>query len=57
MCCYHSAERIAIITANEHTLAPMSELIKQECGIDTQDHRFYNIGAQNVPGFEAVALG
>lgn len=45
------------MTANSKTLEPMRDLIRDECGVDTQDTRYHIIGAQDVPGFEAVALG
>lgn len=35
----------------------MIPLIRKECGVDLMEDRFKVIGAQNVPGFEAVALG
>lgn len=35
----------------------MRNLIRDECGVDTQDKRYHIVGAQDVPGFEAVALG
>lgn len=35
----------------------MRDLIRDECGVDTQDKRFHIKGAENVDGFEAVALG
>jgi len=45
------------MTANSKTLEPMRDLIRDECGVDTQETRYRIIGAQDVPGFEAVALG
>jgi len=56
-CAYSKEEQIIILTANETTLKPMKELIRDECGVDTEDVRFHIIGAGSVPGFEAVALG
>ena len=50
-------EKIAIFTANSETLTPMKELIKDECGVDPDEERFVIVGCQDVPGFEAVALG
>jgi len=35
----------------------MNDLIKDECGVDTQGPRFNVVGCEDVPGFEAVALG
>ena len=54
---YHDSEQIAILTANGHTLEPMRDLIRAECGVNTQNKRFHIKGAENVDGFEAVALG
>jgi len=45
------------MTANHETLEPMRRLIRVQCGVDTHDKRYHIIGAQDVPGFEAVALG
>jgi hypothetical protein len=57
ICAYDSSEQIIILTANATTLEPMTDLIKKECGIDTHGPRFHIIGCEDVPGFEAVALG
>merc|ERR1719253_839127 len=56
-CAYAKHELIAVFTANGETLKPMRDLIRDECGVDTQDQRFIIIGCEDVPGFEAVALG
>ena len=56
-CAFSSKEEIIILTANGKSLEPMSELIKKECGIDTNDDRYHIIGCEDVEGFEAVALG
>lgn len=45
------------MTANGATLEPMKDLIRDECGVDTQDTRYHIVGCEDVPGFEAVALG
>ena len=45
------------MTANGDNLEPMRDLIRKECGVDTQDKRYNIIGCEDVPGFEAVALG
>jgi len=50
-------EQIAVMTANGKTLEPMRELVKEECHIDTEDKRLIVVGCEDVPGFEAVALG
>ena len=60
VCCSYSAhERIAIFTANGKTLAPMRQLIHDECGVDlqTEGGRFIIVGCEDVPGFEAVERG
>lgn len=56
-CAYAKNEDIIVMTANGATLEPMRDLIRDECGVDTQETRFRIVGAQDVPGFEAVALG
>jgi len=56
-CAFGKDEMIAIVTANGATLRPMKDLIRDECGVDVNDGRFIVIGAQDVPGFEAVANG
>jgi len=56
-CGYAEHELIAIFTANGETLAPMRDLIRDECGVDTENQRYVIVGCQDVPGFEAVAAG
>lgn len=56
-CAFNQHELIAILTANSETLKPMRNLIKDECGVDPDERRFIIVGAQDVPGFEAVAAG
>lgn len=46
-----------IMTANGKTLEPMRDLIREECGVSTEDPRYIIVGAQDIDGFEAVALG
>ena len=41
-CGYAENEQIIIMTANGESLEPMRDLIRDECGVDTQ-HRRYNI--------------
>ena len=48
---------IIIVTANGKTLKPMQDLIASECGFHTKDSRFIVVGCEDVPGFEAVAVG
>lgn len=50
-------ELIAVFTANGKSLDPMRDLIRDECGVDTQQQRFVVVGCEDVPHFEAVALG
>lgn len=50
---YSRKEDIAIFTANSKTLTPM----KEQCGVNPEDTRFQIVGCQDVPGFEAVAVG
>lgn len=56
-CAYARHEQIAIFTANGESLKPMRGLICEECGVDAQDQRYVIVGCENVPHFEAVALG
>jgi len=56
-CAYASHEQIIIMTANGKSLRPMRDLIRDECGVDTQDERYIIVGCEDVDGFEAVAEG
>jgi len=56
-CGFSFREMIAIFTANSTTLSPMRRLIKDECGVDPEEKRFLIVGCQDIPGFEAVAVG
>ena len=56
-CAYSANEQIIILTANSNTLEPMRDLIRVECGVDTQDQRYHIVGCEDVDGFEAVAFG
>lgn len=56
-CAFACDELIAIFTANGDSLKPMRSLIKEECGVDPEEKRFIIVGCEDVPGFEAVALG
>lgn len=56
-CAFASNELIAIFTANGKTLLAMDKLIKDECGVDENQERYFLVGCENVPGFEAVAAG
>lgn len=50
-------EKIAILTANSKTLEPSLPKLLTECGILVDLNKFYVIGCEDVPGFEAVANG
>ena len=57
-CGYAENEQIIIMTANGEKLKPMRNLIRDECGVDTQDRRYNIVGCEDVPYFgEAVAKG
>lgn len=56
-CAYANDEKIAIFTANSTTLEPMLDLIRTECGVDTEHERYKIVGCQDVAGFNAVADG
>ncbi|XP_074611697.1 uncharacterized protein LOC141866163 [Acropora palmata] len=57
-CGYAQKEQIIIMTANGKSLEPMRDLIRDECGVDTQDKRYNIVGCEDVPHFgEAVAKG
>jgi len=56
-CAYNKNEFIAIFTANGKKLGPMRSLIKEECGVDTDESRYVIVGCEDVDGFEAVADG
>jgi len=56
-CSFSQHDLVAVFTANGETLKPMRSLIKEECGVDPEERRFIIVGCENVPGFEAVALG
>ena len=56
-CAFGPHKHVIIVTANCTTLKPMLPLIYDEVGVDPSSKRYHIIGAQDVPGFEAVALG
>merc|ERR1711904_344574 len=56
-CAFAHDELIAIFTANGSGSTPHSSLIRDECGVDPDEYRFVMCGLEDVPGFEAVALG
>jgi len=57
-CGFAQKEQIIIMTANGKSLEPMRDLIRDECGVDTQDKRYNIVGCEDVPHFgPAVAKG
>merc|ERR1712232_44845 len=56
-CAFNKDELIGVLTANGASLKPMRNLIKDECGVDPEEKRYIFVGCEDVPGFEAVALG
>jgi len=56
-CAFSSNEEIIILTADSKSLEPMSNLIKKECGVNTNEERYHIVSCEDVEGFEAVALG
>ena len=58
MTCFGEKEKIAIFTANGESLTPMRDLIRDECGVDTQKQRYVIVGCEDIPDFgEEVAEG
>ncbi|XP_074636194.1 uncharacterized protein LOC141894421 [Acropora palmata] len=57
-CGYAEKEQMIIMTANGKSLEPMRGLIRDECGVDTEDKRYNIVGCEDVPHFgQAVANG
>ena len=54
-CSFAKHEQIIIVTANGENLEAMHPLIAKETNTEVSDNRFIILGAENVPGFEAVA--
>jgi len=54
---YDKFDKVMIVTANDKTLKPQKETLMSHCGFNVDDDRFIIIGAENVPGFDAVANG
>jgi len=51
-------DKILVLTANGNSLNPMRDLIKRQCGVDSQDTKFIFVGCEHVPYFgEEVANG
>ena len=56
-CAFSPSEQIIILTANSKSLELMRDLIREECGVQTQEKRYHIVGCEDVEGFEAVAAG
>jgi len=54
---YDKFDKVMIVTANDKTLKPQKDALLSHCGFNVDDDRFIIIGAQDVPGFDAVANG
>merc|ERR1719321_2273192 len=54
---YDKFDKILILTANDKTLKPQKDILLNSCGFSVDDDRFIIIGAQDVPGFDAVERG
>lgn len=52
---FSNASQIIIVSANGKSLKSMETLIAKQCNVEISDQRFVIVGAENVPGFEAVA--
>jgi len=48
---------VMVVTASGSSLDGMKHLIARECGLHLDEERFLIVGAESVPGFEAVAAG
>ena len=57
-CAYSSKEQIIIMTANGQSLEPMTDLIKDECGVEMHEKRYHIVGCESAEYFfEAVEKG
>ena len=54
---YQKSEKIAVFTANGNSLSKMNKLLYDLCSVDINNDKLVIVGCENVPGFEAVALG
>lgn len=54
---YDKFDKVIIVTANDKTLKPQKDMLLSHCGFNVDDSRFIIIGAEDVPGFDAVARG
>lgn len=50
-------DKVLILTANDKTLKPQKDCLLSNCGFNVDDDRFIIVGAQDVPGFDAVERG
>mmetsp|Transcript_34702 Transcript_34702/g.68529 ORF Transcript_34702/g.68529 Transcript_34702/m.68529 type:complete len:328 (-) Transcript_34702:323-1306(-) len=48
---------LIILTANASSLETLHPLMKRECSVDPTDTSHMIVGCEDLPGFEAVALG
>ena len=53
----NSKEEIAIFTANRNSLSTIEKELDRVCDIPEHSHRLKIVGCQDIPGFEAVAMG
>jgi len=49
--------KIAIFTASGQSLEPMHDLIKDLCGIETNEDKFVIVGCEDVEGFDPIFVG
>jgi len=56
-CLFHHRAEICILTASLASLKPMEKLILDSIGTDAHCVRFIMVGANDVPGFDAVEKG
>ena len=54
---YSKRDQVIVMTANGEKLDPMRNLIAKECGMSFSQDNIVILGAQDIPGFEAVAEG
>lgn len=51
------ADKVLILTGNVETLKPQKQLLSIFCGLNIDDGQFLIAGCEDVPGFDAAALG
>ena len=57
LCAFGNKEQIIILTANSQSFKLMHNIIKKECGIETNEQRYNVVGCEDVDGFHAVKYG